>query len=733
MKRVAVLALACLLVRSACAQDPPGRASDEVDPQNDLRDIIEQRIEAVADQMGSDNNVDLTALTEVLTDYIRSPMDLNKAEPQDLAQLQLLSDVQVTAIIEHRQRFGPFISIYELQTIDEMDPRTIALIRPFVQVRADGTRSRASFKEILKNGSHEILSRTIVNVEQRAGFRGQRNPFGVYYTDPDGDALPDTENAHITDSLRRANRLYLGDPFKIYARYRFRYRQNVSFGVTMEKDEGEQFFKGTQPNGFDFYSAHLFLRDVGPVKSLALGDYTAQFGQGLVFWSGLAYGSKSAYTMNIKRNAAGLMPYSSVNENLFLRGVATTVRMGKRLEGTAFFSHKGIDANVTDSDVPLDENIDQEAAFSSLLEDGYHRTYQEVSRKDAVQETILGGHLRYKRPRWSVGGTVAHVAYNHTLDRNLSVYNRFELEGQENTTMGVDWNVMYRNLTWFGEGARSANGGMAGTTGVLVALDKRLSLSMLYRDFGRDYQNAYSRVFAEGSNPWNERGLYTGLEIRPTRAWSINAFMDQFRFPWLRYLTNAPSSGYDVFGQVSWKPDKKTEVYVRARHQAHERNASGVETGTDPLVAQTQTNYRLNASYKVDDQVSLRTRVEHVTYRLGDAPAEHGFLVYEDVVHRPKRFPVEFTGRVALFGTDSYATRLYAYENDIIGTFSIPPYYGKGMRWYAMARWSVMRGVDIWVRYGAWIYNDVTSISSGLQETSGSRKSDVKVEVRVRL
>ena len=50
-----------------------------------------------------------------------------------------------------------------------------------------------------------------------------------------------------------------------------------------------------------------------------------------------------------------------------------------------------------------------------------------------------------------------------------------------------------------------------------------------------------------------------------------------------------------------------------------------------------------------------------------------------------------------------------------------------------MARWSVMRGVDIGVRYGAWIYNDVTSISSGLQETSGSRKSDVKVEVRVRL
>ncbi|MEZ4759397.1 MAG: hypothetical protein R2810_06365 [Flavobacteriales bacterium] len=62
----------------------------------------------------------------------------------------------------------------------------------------------------------------------------------------------------MLDSLRRNSRLYLGPSYKLYTRYRFRYRQNISFGITAEKDEGEEFFTGAQPDGFDFYSAHLF-------------------------------------------------------------------------------------------------------------------------------------------------------------------------------------------------------------------------------------------------------------------------------------------------------------------------------------------------------------------------------------------------------------------------------------------------------------------------------------------
>jgi len=44
--------------------------------------------------------------------------------------------------------------------------------------------------------------------------------------------------------------------------------------MTMEKDPGEEFFRGSNRVGFDFYSAHLYYRNISrTVKALAFGDY----------------------------------------------------------------------------------------------------------------------------------------------------------------------------------------------------------------------------------------------------------------------------------------------------------------------------------------------------------------------------------------------------------------------------------------------------------------------------
>ena len=52
-----------------------------------------------------------------------------------------------------------------------------------------------------------------------------------------------------------------------------------------------------------------------------MGDYQIMFGQGLTFWSGRAFG-KSADVINIKKNPLGIKAYTSVDENLFMRGAA---------------------------------------------------------------------------------------------------------------------------------------------------------------------------------------------------------------------------------------------------------------------------------------------------------------------------------------------------------------------------------------------------------------------------
>lgn len=695
------------------------------------RDVIEQRIEAAVEQLGGDNDVDLSNLFQVLVDHYNDPLDLNRADAQDLSALMLLNDVQVSSLMSHIQRNGKLLSIYELQTINGWDAATINLIRPFVTVRESQLGARASFKEIMKQATNELTLRSTMNIEERKGFMDRSNPFGREYTDPGGEPLPDFGNTGVRDSLRSNSKVYLGSPFRVYTRYRFRYRQNISLGFTAEKDEGEEFFKGSQ-SSYDFLSAHLFVRDLGRLKAVAIGDYSAQFGQGLTFWNGLAFAAKSSFSLNVKRNAVGLAPYTSVNENLFMRGAAATFALSRKLELTGFFSNKRIDANV--STVPtandsLDTNI-QDAVFSSFIEDGFHRTASELKKKDAIGEQVVGGHLRWKERAWSIGATAARVDYDATLSRNLKPYNQFEFQGAGNTTMGADWNVIWRSITWFGEAARSSNGGMAMNTGLLAALDKRVSMSLLFRDYGRDFHGLYSVAFAESTNPWNERGLFTGLEIRPNRKWQINAYVDQFRFPWLRYLTNAPSGGTDWLAQVNWKPNRQVEIYARVRQQVRSRNTAFDVSGIDPLVPLQQTNYRVNVSAKVSKSMSLRTRIETVDFQRGSAPLQHGFLMYQDLVHRPLRSPLELTARFALFESGGYDARVYAYENDLIGVFSIPAYYGRGIRWYGMARLTPLRRVDVWIRYGAWIYRDQTVISSGLQEVNGPVRSDLKVQLR---
>ena len=47
--------------------------------------------------------------------------------------------------------------------------------------------------------------------------------------------------------------------------------------------KADELFGITTPRGFDFYSAHLFLKEVGKIDMLAFGDYHIQLGQGLTF------------------------------------------------------------------------------------------------------------------------------------------------------------------------------------------------------------------------------------------------------------------------------------------------------------------------------------------------------------------------------------------------------------------------------------------------------------------
>ncbi|MEP7171499.1 MAG: hypothetical protein ABI855_19165, partial [Bacteroidota bacterium] len=202
-------------------------------------------------------------------------------------------------------------------------------------------------------------------------------------------------------------------------------------------------------------------------------------------------------------------------------------------------------------------------------------------------------------------------------------------------------------------------------------------------------------------------------------------------FPWLRYQVNAPSSGYEFLSQLTYTPNKKISMYVRYKQQTKPENVSNVLTPVDYLVDKTQRNYRVDTRVKISSSVTLHNRVEFVKLKKESSDPETGYLILQDVNYNPLGSPFSFNLRYALFDTQSYDSRIYAYENDLLYVYSIPFYYNRGSRFYVMLQYRVRKGIDIWFRYSQTLYTNQDVISPGsLDEIDGNTKSDVKVQVR---
>lgn len=677
------------------------------DLKNDQNNVIDQRIENVAEQLENEN-ADYTNLIDDMLYYQEHPLNLNSATKQQLEDFGLLNEVQINNLLNHIDKNGRLMVIYELQSIDGFDLQTIRKIQPYVKVDDNFQTPNITFREMMNNGQHSIFTRYSRNIEEQKGFSA------------------------ITDSALQAspNSRYLGDPAKLFFRYRFNYSNNISWGVTGEKDPGEEFFKGNQKKGFDYYSAHFFLRNFGNLKALAIGDYQLQIGQGLAFSSGLAFG-KSADPIAIKRNYSGLRAYNSVNENIFLRGAGVTYNFFKRINLTLFGSQKKIDANLVNTTTDsIGQNTD--AIISSIQLSGFHRTPSELQGRKSVTETVYGSYLNYQVRNFRIGFTYVNTQYSAKLQRTAYLYNQYDFSGNKNSNIGFEYNYVWRNFNFFGEGGRSANGGLAMLHGALISLDPKLNLTVHYRNYGRNYQTLMANAMGENTHMQNEKGLYVGISFKPISTVVINSFYDRFEFPWLKYQVNAPSDGYDFFFQTTYTPNKKMYMYGRYRNRLHAKNTSQNIDDIDYIVALNQSNYRYEISYAISPSLKLKNRVEVVNYNLADQPAELGYMIYQDLTYRQMSMPFSFSLRYALFDTKSYYSRIYAYESDVLYSYSIPAYSGKGARTYIVLRYAVNRNLDIWLRAAQFYYLNTQTIGSGLSEIQGNTKSDFRVQLRYR-
>jgi hypothetical protein len=673
----------------------------------DKAEIIQQRIEFISEQLQSEE-IDLTNIIEQLDYFYENKINLNATNGEDLEQLYLLSQVQINDLLLHRKAFGKYITIYELQSLKYWDLTTIQLVLPFVRVDDKLDNLHITFKEAMKEGKFELFLRYQPTFQQKKGY------------DKVSDSL-----------LQNSNNYYYGNSDRYYTRFRYTYKSNISVGFTGEKDPGEQFFKGSQKNGFDFYSSHAFFKGGKYISAAVVGDYQVQVGQGLNIWSSYAFG-KTADIATMKRTANPLKAYTSVDEARFLRGAAVDLSY-RNFDLLLFASRKKVDAAII-----ADSNFEDLEFISTIDLSGLHRTNREIAKMNGLTETITGANLRYAFKGLKLGGTFVYQGYDKDFVKAVQNYNQFDFRGKSMVSGSFDYSYVFKNINFFGEVARNFNnyqnqklGGLAMVHGALISLDSRASIGILYRNYDRAYQTFYNAGFSEGSNTQNEKGLYAGLKLKLNSKWSLNGYADIFQFPWMKYLVDAPSIGHEFLIQPVYKPNKIFEIYGRFRQQLRQKNSRDSDGTVTEIEDVLQRNYRFNLSYTVNEFFTLKSRIEYVTLNRKSNKPEDGIMFTQDFVFRPKSFPLDIALRYALFDTDSYDTRMYSFENNALYVFAVPAYYYQGSRAYILVRYSFARHFDLWVRYGEFLYNNRSSVSSGAEEIKGSRKSDFVVQLRI--
>ncbi len=660
--------------------------------------LLEQQLENGTEQEVTDADDD--EYGQQLEYFKKHPLNLNEATEEELRFLHLLSEQQIINFIRYKNILGQLIDIYELQSIPGWDNVSIRKLLPFITVKENQSLTEA-FKQRFRNGDNTILLRYGRIIEKSSGYQ-----------------QPITGNNY-----------YQGSPDRLMLRYKYQYKNLLQFGFTADKDAGESFFKNKQKSGFDFYSMHLFVRNLGTIKSIAIGDYTINMGQGLLQWQGMAF-RKSVAISNIKRQGPVLRPYSSAGEYNFHRGVGINWQY-RKWEIVVFRSSRKLSAN------RKVDSTDDTDYVSSIISTGYHRTASELEDRNSLQMLACGGTLRYQWLNGRIAFNTLRYKFSKPIIKEDLPYNLYAFSGNQWNNYSVDYNYTFNNIHFFGELAIDKNKNIAILSGLLASIDPKVDITFLHRTLSKAYQSFFSNAFTENTAPTNEKGLFAGLSIRPVQKLRIEAYLDIYSFPWLKARINVPAQGNEYLVQINYTVSRKLELYTRYRRGLQLVNNPDNNSLSDAIIETIKHNWRIQLNYTVNKTWTLRSRIELVWYKKpGVRSAEQGYLGYADIIYKPAAGFYGANLRLQYFETGGYDSRLYAFENDLLLSYTVPSFYNKGFRFYFNGRIDFKQflhlkrsfNITMWTKIAQTLVPNANSLGSGLDVTCGKARTDIKIQ-----
>ena len=631
----------------------------------------------------------VTPLLEVLESMQEDPIDLNLASVSELEQLPGLGPLIAFRIASQRS-IGAFQKVEDLERVEGVTPELIRSLNPFVTVKR-----RSAL------GAHRVHVRT----------RAARSALGQ------------------TGVVQSA---YAGSPERLYSKLVAQFdglpgigqdglpgldlpNPSVTLGLVTEKDPGES-------NYLDFISGHLCVSMPSISARVLLGDFVFEGGQGLVFWrsSGLSKGTEA--TAGVARSGIGIRPSFSTDQPWFFRGVAAAMDL-KPGTISFFYSRKRLDAGT-----------DSNGVVTRFDVDGLHRTETEMKTMGRVKEESYGFRFTSELAEGFQFGVSALTA---RFDRAVRLPGVFGFNGMGCSSIGMDASMTQSTVRIFGEAAQDYKRARAGVVGIVMSPNREMNVALLARFYPRDFTTFHGSGFSEnGGNNANESGFYCGLTLRPASWLDINAYWDEFVFPWRSASALFPSGGNEFMIQAEINISRRAslELHLRSREKPADftsiSQAGLVQTSDD---GRSQQNYRATLTVGSSQSLVWRSRVEiaGVHYSLRSSQ-EIGMLMFQDVSFVPLRH-TSVSARIIAFGTQSFDSRVYEYEEVVPGASQTPALYGKGLRWYFRGEAEFFGRVSISVKYSQTRREAVrtSAFSTGTMSSNADDLLTVQIDVKM--
>lgn len=603
---------------------------------------------------------------EELEQLTLSPINLNTASREDLLALPFLSEKQVDDIRDYVARYYGMKTLFELQLIPSITyfERQILPLFVYCEQSKFDTHRQLTLKDMLQQHHHEILSRVDVPFYHRKGFL--------------------VKNGYVGSRIYNKNM------------YSFSATNHIQASIHTERDAGER--------GIDSYGGQLLLKEIGPLSTLAIGDYRVGFGEGLVINQGFSMGKASPQSSP----SQGIRAIRSTDEVNFMRGVGSTLHF-KDWNLSVFYSYRNMDAT-----------MNKDSTIKTIQRTGYHRTQLEIDKHNTFRIKVVGANINWRHKAWHTGLTGFYQRTSLPLVPGAEPHRQIYPHGQQFGNLGLNYG--YTGYNWIAKGETAydfSQHGVATLNTLSYRINNNYRLTASARYYDKHYYSMFASALCENTNVQNETAATIRLDAKPIDGLTAEMYADFFYNTWPRYGIPHSSSGQEVVTLAQYTINRKNMLNARYSFKNKEYSSG----------PQQHHRVRVNWTHETNKCKWQTTAYFHAMRgSFGEAIGETLRFGYGT------QSPIRFSLNALYFHTDDYNCRISLYETNVAGSLSMPSFFGHGTRLSGTIQYLFWHDrLRLELKYGLTCYFDRNTQSSKLQTIYSPYKNDLTLQLRFKI